>query len=211
VSVSPERELSELTKMASPLRLFIGTPSSSVMETIVQHTTEIGVAEIVMYRAERTQLNLDSEAREKISKRLTKIAISALKQSGAARLPKIRVTSDPIVDLLQGPALKKSFVGSLSTNNDILRILTENGRFFNEFEGSPNNADFISVIIGPEGGLSDTEEERLIQLGVTPYSLGPAALRVETASIVTAGIINSFIRADSDAVSKLQITLLRPQ
>ena len=53
-----------------------------------------------------------------------------------------------------------------------------------------NKYDKISIVIGPEGGLTKTEEELLIDYGFQPFSLGNRILRVETVPIVVLGIIN---------------------
>lgn len=207
------RELIEIRELKPRVRLYVGTPSSAAMESIVQHTTEAGVAEIIMYRAERTQLKLDAVAREKIHKRLSKIAIAALKQCGAAILPNIELRSDPLTQMLTGGDHRLTFLGSLRPEQGLLAVLAANKSVLSLVEGSPKTADLINVIIGPEGGLTDSEEDELLRLGVTPFSLGPAALRVETACIVTTGIVNAFIQAgqSADAVSKLQTSHLRPQ
>ena len=45
-------------------------------------------------------------------------------------------------------------------------------------------------VIGPEGGFSPKEEEELIKKNYIPVSLGSRILRVETAAIFIASIIN---------------------
>ena len=42
----------------------------------------------------------------------------------------------------------------------------------------------VTVLSGPEGGLSPAEEERAINDGFTPVSLGRSVLRAETAALV---------------------------
>jgi len=41
----------------------------------------------------------------------------------------------------------------------------------------------VTVLAGPEGGLSDTEEQQALAQGFLPVSLGPRVLRAETAAI----------------------------
>jgi RsmE family RNA methyltransferase len=47
------------------------------------------------------------------------------------------------------------------------------------------------VLVGPEGGLLDTEVDPLCQAGMRPISLGPRALRVETAVAALLGRVPS--------------------
>ena len=47
----------------------------------------------------------------------------------------------------------------------------------------------IAVIIGPEGGIDDSEAEKLVENGARSVSLGKRILRTETAPIVVAANI----------------------
>jgi 16S rRNA (uracil1498-N3)-methyltransferase len=47
----------------------------------------------------------------------------------------------------------------------------------------PMGATGAVVLIGPEGGLADVEQEAAIRSGFTPVSLGPRVLRTETAAV----------------------------
>jgi 16S rRNA (uracil1498-N3)-methyltransferase len=47
----------------------------------------------------------------------------------------------------------------------------------------------VLLLIGPEGGFSQTEAESAMAYGFTPVSLGPRILRAETAAIATMAII----------------------
>jgi len=42
-----------------------------------------------------------------------------------------------------------------------------------------------TVLIGPEGGLSDAEQEDALTAGFTAVNLGPRVLRTETAAIAS--------------------------
>ena len=53
-----------------------------------------------------------------------------------------------------------------------------------------NNLKEIMFVIGPEGGFSQTEEEYLLNNGFKSVSLGKRVMRVETAAIYVASIIN---------------------
>ena len=53
-----------------------------------------------------------------------------------------------------------------------------------------NNYAKIICVIGPEGGISSKEEDELIKMNYIPVSFGNRILRVETAAIFIASIIN---------------------
>ena len=51
------------------------------------------------------------------------------------------------------------------------------------------NAKSIAFVIGPEGGIDDSERELLIKKGFVPVSLGDNILRTETAGLAVMSII----------------------
>ncbi len=55
------------------------------------------------------------------------------------------------------------------------------------FEAGPS--DDITLLIGPEGGFSETEIEAAREAGASVCRFGPLVLRVETAAVVGAGVI----------------------
>ena len=52
------------------------------------------------------------------------------------------------------------------------------------------NCDKISLVIGPEGGLTEKEEDDLNKLGFISTSLGNRIMRVETVPMFVLSIIN---------------------
>ena len=53
----------------------------------------------------------------------------------------------------------------------------------------------ITVLVGPEGGLSESELGLAQQAGFTPSSLGPFVLRSETAATVILGLLLAWLDA----------------
>ena len=54
-----------------------------------------------------------------------------------------------------------------------------------------NNQQQVSLLIGPEGGLSADEINRAKQQGFVSATLGPRVLRTETAAMATLTIVQS--------------------
>ena len=52
------------------------------------------------------------------------------------------------------------------------------------------NCDRINLVVGPEGGLSDKEEEELNKMGFDSITLGNRIMRVETVPLFLLSIIN---------------------
>ena len=55
----------------------------------------------------------------------------------------------------------------------------------------------IVVLIGPEGGLTDTERAALRQAGYVAVRLGHTTLRIETAAVALLGAILAMLDAPS--------------
>jgi 16S rRNA (uracil1498-N3)-methyltransferase len=136
--------------------------SMDKLEGIVQHATELGVSEIVLFKAERSQpgqLKLE---------RLIRIAQDAARQSGRAWVPGINLEKSPLTPLFQ--------------RGDAVFLCDPNAsESFPLFEkGGPGG---ISIIIGPEGGFSESERAQFQIQGAKPVRLAKYVLRTETAGL----------------------------
>jgi len=123
-------------------------------ELVVQKLTEIGIDTIVPFLSDRSIVRWDSDKSERNATRLRRVAREAAMQSRRTRVP----TVAPIATFasLAGTGVVRADRGGV----DIDRHHT-------------------TVLIGPEGGWSDSE-----QAGAAAVHLGPHVLRAETAAIV---------------------------
>lgn len=155
------------------------TKHADRMEWLVEKLVEIGVDRIVPLRCER------SERKEIKTERLVKIAVSAMKQSLKAVLPRIDATT-PLPAFLAEPRTGDSFVGYCDAATE-RRLLAK--------AYHPGND--ATILIGPEGDFSPAEIAAAIGAGFVPVTMGDNRLRTETAALVgcdTIHIINqSFI------------------
>ncbi len=149
------------------------TKNNDRYEWFVEKATEVGVDRISPIIGER------SERRVFKAERSRKIALSAMKQSLKARLPKI-----------EEPTSVKSFITS-SGQQEIKMICycfeDENERRSIEdvLKEVPEGAD-ITIMIGPEGDFSPEEARLAVEKGFIPVHLGSSRLRTETAAVVAA-------------------------
>ena len=159
--------------------LFQGIPKQSKMESIVQKCTELGIYEFVPVFMERTVV-VDKGNFDKKIQRWQKIAAEAVKQCRRGIIPHV----EDAVKFRQMVRLLQSF--------DLVLFPYENetGRTVKDalrsLEARPKS---IAVIIGPEGGFSDTEAEQLKTLGADCVSLGRTILRTETAGMAALAMI----------------------
>jgi len=151
------------------LRLFIAlSKKPSTFELIVQKATELGVTHIIPFTSERTQV---SEIR-KVS-RLSNIIKEACEQSERCYMPEL------------------GDVSALDSIKVSGKVLVGDARVDAERLGGMDldQSEDISVVIGPEGGLSDEELTALESAGATVFKLGETVLRMETAAIAALSVV----------------------
>jgi 16S rRNA (uracil1498-N3)-methyltransferase len=142
---------------------------------LLQKATELGVAAIqpiVTAHTIRKVAPDDGHALE----RWRRIVTEAAEQSGRGRVPTLRgpVPLDGLADAVAAPLF-------VAHETVAARTLAE---------AIPAEADRVAVAIGPEGGFSGREVERLVaEVGAIPVSLGPRVLRAETAAITAVTLV----------------------
>jgi len=176
----PQRAVPDLWLCFAPVR-------RTKTELIVEKATELGVAVIIPVVTERTQSD-----RIKVE-RLHAITKEAAEQTERLGLPQIR-DSEKLGALLDtwaddrvlifcdesGDATDEAWGGARGRGQSMASALAAVG-------DRP-----AAILIGPEGGFSPAERERLRALDpVIPVTLGPRVLRAETAAIAALTIWQS--------------------
>jgi 16S rRNA (uracil1498-N3)-methyltransferase len=141
------------------------------MEWFVEKAVEIGVQEISF------TINENSERKDIKRSRIQKIAVSSMKQSLKAYLPKINKIA-PIKDFLSQCTNPEKYIGHLNNGDKSLLINT----------AEPKQK--YCVLIGPEGDFTPDEIKESKDYGFQPISLGDSRLRTETAGIAACHILN---------------------
>ncbi|MBP7157548.1 MAG: 16S rRNA (uracil(1498)-N(3))-methyltransferase [Thermomonas sp.] len=154
----------------SPLRISLlqGIARGEKMDWILQKATELGVARILPACSERSEVRLDAQRAEKRLAHWRGILVSACEQSGRASLPEIVAPCE----LAQAAGLRAGpgFI-----------LDPEAGESLTSLRGAGLRE--CTLAIGPEGGWSPRDRERLLAAGYTGLRLGPRVLRTETAGI----------------------------
>jgi len=165
----------------SPLKVTVyqGVPKAEKMELISQKLTELGVDTIVPVQMERCVVKLNEKDAEKRAQRLERIAKEAVKQCGRWKQPEIL------------PAMSFAKAVEHMKNQQLLLVPWEEARGVNMQKIAASldeKIDRVGIVIGPEGGISEKEVEKMIAVGARAVTLGPRILRTETASIVSAAL-----------------------
>ncbi len=147
------------------------------MDYILQKSCELKAFEIIPLNTERSVVKLDKNDSKKIE-RWCKILKEASEQSKRVNIPKI----DKILDLKE--------LKDIKADNKYICSVKENIKTIKSVLSNINNSDTIIFVIGPEGGLSEKEEDLLQSYGYERISFGENVLRTETASLFVLSAIN---------------------
>jgi len=155
----------------------------SRLDYMVQKAVEMGVSELrpVMTRrtvAERVNLH-----------RMRANAIEAAEQCGVLHVPAIREPTELGRVLDHWDASRPLiFCDEAARIADPLKAL---GRLRSKSLGSPTA---VALLIGPEGGFSPEERQRLLSLPfVAAISLGPRIMRADTAAVAALALVNAVL------------------
>jgi len=150
---------------------------------IVEKATEIGALAVHFYKSDFSSIrSLSSEDLQKKVTRLMKIRDSALKQSYADWAPEIKLYSsleDSIAEILKNFNLSTRLAGDPNAKKISPTDLEQ------KMKGSCN----VIFAIGSEGGFSPMEYNILDGNSFIRVSLGTGILRVETAAILSLGLL----------------------
>ncbi len=150
------------------LTLAVGAGDRDRFAWAVEKAAELGVTSVVPLESARTA-GVASRVQAQHLERLRRHALEAVKQSGAAWAARVE---EPVSldEFVARPLVGQRWVADA------------NGEAAPAVVGeSP-----LTVVIGPEGGLTGEELERLRGAGYAAVSLGPHTLRFETAAIAAA-------------------------
>lgn len=168
----------------SDIRIHImqGIPKAEKMELIIQKCTELGVYEFIPVNMNRCVVKLNGKDEDKKIARWQKIAEVAAKQCGRDRIP--NVTRKIQINDIARQVKDYDMVLVAYENEDTHFLKSEIKNIIDM-----KNIKDIAVVIGPEGGIEQSEIDILKQAGARIISLGKRILRTETAPIIISGII----------------------
>ena len=171
VEVKFLNKLKEPTKNSN-IELAICLVKKSPMDTILQKATELGVSKIIPIVSERT------EVKELNFERANRIVVEATEQSNQLIPPQI----SEITKL-------KDFLKDLSGSSKLL-FADVNSKDKLKAEAL-KEAKTLSVLIGPEGDFSPSEQELILSnSNAVPFTISRNILRSDTAVISAISLVN---------------------
>lgn len=160
-------------------------PKGEKFDWILQKATELGVERIVPVVTERTVVRLSGDRSQDKVRRWQAIVKEAAEQCERAKVPVVAAPVELGTWLKQPLAEGAIRLACLERQQGIPLARALEGAMPRGFE----------VVIGPEGGFSSQEADRLIASGARSVSLGGRILRTETASLMALAVIASRVEA----------------
>lgn len=157
-----------------PLALHLGQVISKGdrMDFTIQKATELGIEAITPLWSERCEVKLKGERLEKKLEHWRRIAISACEQCGRNRVPQIHPP--------------QHFSQWCENAQETLKF-TLHPHKQKALSDYPK-PDSIALLVGPEGGFSETEVEQTLAAEFAGLTLGPRVLRTETAALAALSV-----------------------
>ena len=145
-----------------------GVSRGERMDYTLQKAVELGVSRIVPLLTAHTAVNVTGERRERRAQHWQSIIASACEQCGRNVVPEVDIIRE--VD-----AWLNGAVGAVKL------VLHQDGE--KSLAELPPPSGAVTLLVGPEGGLSDVEVAHAQACGFTVLRLGPRILRTETAGV----------------------------
>jgi 16S rRNA (uracil1498-N3)-methyltransferase len=158
----------------SPLAVTLAQAMSSGerMDYTVQKAVELGIAQIRPLATERSVVRLDAERAIKRVEHWQAVVIAACEQCGRNSVPQVL----PVMEFTGwlADATREEATG-------IRLLLSPSAAVALHELSRPSGA--VTLLAGPEGGLSPQEQRTAQAAGFTAVRLGPRVLRTETAAL----------------------------
>ncbi len=170
VSYEVVEKLNINTELSKKVTIAVSLVNEKKLDFIFQKCTELGIYDFIIYESERSKVKVN----EKIEKKLNRwnlIVKEAAEQSFRNHLPNIYGIRD---------------LKFLSEQNHDLKLVASTKKVEKSIKNmlqNSTNYDRIIIVVGPEGGLTENEEDYLINNGYVPVTFGDAILRCETAPL----------------------------
>lgn len=149
-------------------------------EMAIEAATEVGVDAVVPWQAERSIVVWRGDRAAKSRARWLGTVRAAAKQSRRARVPDVELAVD-------GRSLAER-VRTVVAAGGVALVLHEDATDAIAAAALPGTGECL-VVVGPEGGIGESELGRLVEAGARSVRLGPHVLRTSTAGPVALALL----------------------
>lgn len=168
----------EAVDVELPFRVTLaqGLPEGSKMDWIVEKAVELGAAGIIPLAAQRSVVRLSGDRADKRLAHWLGVVVSASEQCGRNRLADVAPVQDA-----------NRWLATPATGTRILLSPRADASLAQWVRATPPQD--VTLLVGPEGGFTDQEEETARAAGALALSMGPRVLRTETAGLAALAIL----------------------
>lgn len=160
-----------------PLHLAQCVSKGDRMDYTLQKAVELGVTDLQPLLSSRSVVRMDGERWEKKLEHWRGVIVSACEQSGRTRLPQLH----PV----------QALTAWLDAGGGAGERLTLDPLASHGLREMPEPRGAVTLLVGPEGGLSPAELDAARRAGYVGVRLGPRVLRTETAGVAALAAIQA--------------------
>jgi len=142
------------------------------LDFVVQKATELGATRLTLVSSDRSEVHHAGARVERRLQHWRRVITAAAEQCGRLRLPAV-IAPTPLRELLDAESAPQKYL--LDPGAPPLGAM-------------PDARDTV-VLVGPEGGFSDSERALAISKGFVPIGLGSRILRADTAPVAALAIL----------------------
>ncbi len=161
------------------IQLALGVSRGERMDFAIQKAVELGVGVLQPLFTERSMVQLAGERRSRRHEHWQGVLVGACEQSGRRRLPLLAEARDLTDWLADSPT---------GAPPDTLLLDPGAPLALTDIDAPGPR---VTLLVGPEGGLSPRERESAARAGVRGVRLGPRILRTETAPLAAIAVIQA--------------------
>ncbi|MBV7536282.1 16S rRNA (uracil(1498)-N(3))-methyltransferase [Duganella sp. sic0402] len=178
VSAEVKAHLAREAELPFAVTLAQALPEGSKMDWIIEKAIELGVSGFQPLAAQRCVVKLSAERAEKKLEHWRGIIVSAAEQSGRNHLARLAPPQD-----------YKHWITQQDLHRRIILTPRAGQSLADWARHQPPQA--VTLVVGPEGGLSEQEEDLALRHGALPLAMGPRILRTETAALAAVSVLSA--------------------
>lgn len=146
-------------------------------ELAIEMATELGVDRIIAWESQRAIVRWSGKKRDKSLDKWRNILRAATKQARRARIPELLFadSAKSVIDLVE---------------NDQLVVMHESAEQSISGLDEAWDQPGYALVVGPEGGITDTELDAFREAGAKVVLVGDTVMRVSTASAAGLTVLN---------------------
>lgn len=148
------------------------------MDVCIEKLVEVGVDSIVVWPAARSVVRFDDARREGRLAKYRAAVQTAARQCGRAQVPEVNHAAD--------------LAAAIASLPDGVRVVLDPAA---DAPLTITDAVDLTIVSGPEGGLTAEELGQLARAGFLAVGLGPRVLRAETAPTIAVALIRAATRS----------------